>query len=94
MAFFNLTQLGPQDLFKTASTCRGDSPGAATPQPQAHHERPEARKGDGAVHSSVQPGSRDGSGCDPAPQQRESTGKEVRVTCTGAAPSTSKPHYL
>ena len=86
MAFFNLTQLGPQNLFKTANTCRGDSPATPAPRPQASPE-PEAAKV-GAGTSIAQTGS-DEQGSNPT-LQRESTGNVVRVTASGTAPSTSK----
>lgn len=89
MAFFNLTQLGPQNLFKTASTCRADPP-AATPQPQVQSERPEATKDGASKCSRVETGGVDEAGSSTTPQHRESTGRGVRVTATGTTPSTSK----
>jgi hypothetical protein len=90
MAFFNLTQLGPQNMFKTAS-----SDSRPAPQAQKPGQPPEVilKEGPGAntACSHVRTGSQDEAGSNRTSQLRESTAKEVKFTSTGTAPSTSKP---
>ena len=106
MAFFNLTQLGPQNMFKTANSCQGgDSPSAAAAAPPRPSRSPQAqmpevllKEGASTAGSHVHVQS-DGqgqveAGSDPTSQRRESTGKEVKITSAGTAPSTSKPYCV
>ena len=101
MAFFNLTQLGPQNMFKTASSCQGgDSPSAAAAPPRSSRspqaQMPEVLLKEGASTggSHVQSDDQGEAGSDRTSQRRESTGKEVKITSAGTAPSTSKPYCM
>ena len=85
MAFFNLTQLGQQNLFKTATTTPDDSIG--TPQAQG-----------ALIHGSVKPQAMGGAIGGPSitndksssALERDLNRREVRFTAIETAPSTSK----